>query len=205
MSNHYPFPLEPLPYDYDALVPVLDSRTLHFHHDKHLQTYVNNLNSLLEPYPAYHDWSLEKILKHLDQLPEKIQTPVRNNAGGVYNHQLYFNSMTRQSDAEPKGKLAADINRDFGSYEAWRAQMKDAALGVFGSGWAWLVQDKNAGLKIVKTPNQDTPLSDTVVPLLLVDVWEHAYYLQYQNLRANYVDGWFSLIDWDKVEARYQD
>lgn len=197
-DTHYPFPLQPLPYDYDALSPAIDARTLHFHHDKHLKTYVDNLNKTLSSYPAYHTWSLYQLLTRLNDIPSVIRTAVRNNAGGVYNHQLYFNTMTG-NPSEPSEALSARIADSFGSYDLWKIQMKEAAVSQFGSGWAWLVLSGDGFLRIVKTANQDTPLP--LKPILLVDLWEHAYYLQYQNLRADYVDNWFDLIDWRAVET----
>lgn len=202
MNQHYPFSLQPLPYGYDALEPQISAETLHFHHDKHLQTYVDNLNKALENAPDLHNCSLEELLTCLDKIPEKIRTAVRNNAGGVYNHQLYFDAMGPAKDEKPCGALGEAIQSTFGSYDEWKKQMREAALAQFGSGWAWLVFDQKCGLHIVKTPNQDTPLC-SAKPILLVDVWEHAYYLQYQNRRAEYIDNWFSIIDWKKADSRY--
>lgn len=201
----YPFIVRPLPYEYDALVPVLDEETLHFHHDKHYKTYVDNLNSTLSDYPELQKRSLTELLSSIDKLPPQIQTPVRNNGGGVFNHELYFDSMKNPTGQEPEGLLAEAIERDFGSYRQWKEQMKQAAVGRFGSGWAWLVTDRNGQLSIVQTANQDVPDLDEYTPILLVDVWEHAYYLQYQNRRGDYVDGWFSLINWRKAGKRYED
>lgn len=201
----YPFIVRPLPYEYDALVPVLDEETLHFHHDKHYKTYVDNLNSTLSDYPELQKRSLKELLSSIDKLPPQIQTSIRNNGGGVFNHELYFDSMKSPTGQEPEGALAEAIERDFGSYRQWKEQMKQAAVGRFGSGWAWLVTDRNGLLSIVQTANQDVPDLDDYIPILLVDVWEHAYYLQYQNRRADYVDGWFSLINWRKAAKRYED
>ena len=200
----YPFVVQPLPYEYDALTPVLDSTTLHFHHDKHYKTYVDNLNSALSDYPELQKKTLRELLSSLDTLPMQIRTAVRNNGGGVYNHELYFHSMKSPVGQMPGGNLAEAIERDFGSYIQWKEQIKAAALSQFGSGWAWLVTDENGKLSIVQTANQDTPDLKRVTPLLLVDVWEHAYYLQYQNRRADYVDGWFDLINWKRVEKIYE-
>lgn len=200
----YPFVAEPLPYDYDALLPVLDEKTLHFHHDKHYQTYVDNLNSLLLGYPELHDSCLKGLLSDIEHLPDEIRTGVRNNGGGVFNHRLYFNSMQSPSGQMPTGELADAIERDFGSYDRWREQMKLSAVSKFGSGWAWLLTDSEGNLSIMQTANQDVPDFKKYCPLFLIDVWEHAYYLQYQNRRAEYVDGWFSLINWDKALARYK-
>ncbi len=204
MSQHYPFLVEPLPYDYNALEPEIDAETLHFHHDKHLQTYVDNLNKTLADYPDYHSWSLEKLLKQGDALPEQIRIPVRNNAGGVYNHQLYFRCMGPEKNTRPSGKLAQEIDRYFGSYDAWKEKMKNAAVTQFGSGWGWLAVDEQGRLHVLKTANQDTPLALHMCPLLPVDVWEHAYYLQYQNRRPEYVDRWFSVINWKQVEEQFE-
>lgn len=201
----YPFVAKPLPYEYDALVPVLDQETMHFHHDKHYKTYVDNLNAALSDYPELQKTGLSDLLRQIDKLPAAIQTPVRNNGGGVYNHELYFDSMKSPVGQEPSGILLEAINRDFGSLQQWKEQMKQAAVGRFGSGWAWLVTDKDGKLSIVQTANQDVPDLNKVTPVFLVDVWEHAYYLQYQNRRADYVEGWFSLINWRKAEKRYED
>ncbi len=201
----YPFVARPLPYEYDALVPVLDAETLTFHHDKHYKTYVDNLNSALSDYPELQKKSLTELLTDISTLPGAVQTAVRNNGGGVYNHELYFDSMREPAGQEPDGALAEAIERDFGSYRQWKEQMKPAAVSKFGSGWAWLVADKDGRLSIVQTSNQDVPDLEDYVPILLVDVWEHAYYLQYQNRRADYVEGWFGLINWRKAGKRYED
>lgn len=203
MSKQYPFTLEPLPYEYEALEPVLNAETLHFHHDKHLQTYVDNLNKALEPFEDYHHMSLEKLITQYADLPEGLKTSVRNNGGGVYNHELYFKCMGKHS-GKPSGELAKAIDESFQSFEDWKKQMKEAALTQFGSGWAWLVKTREGALRIVKTLNQDTPLPEGSAPLLLVDVWEHAYYLQYQNRRAEYLDNWFNIINWEQVEKNYE-
>lgn len=204
-AETYPFVVRPLPYEYDALVPVLDEETLHFHHDKHYKTYVDNLNNALSDYPELQRLSLEELLSSINSLPAQVQTPIRNNGGGVYNHELYFDSMKNPVGQEPDGILAEAIERDFGSYKQWKEQMKQAAVSKFGSGWAWLVTDENGKLSIVQTANQDVPDLKKYTPLLLVDIWEHAYYLQYQNRRADYVEGWFDLINWRKAGKRYED
>ena len=201
----YPFVARPLPYEYDALVPVLDAETLTFHHDKHYKTYVDNLNSALSDYPELQKKSLTELLTDISMLPGAVQTAVRNNGGGVYNHELYFDSMREPAGQEPDGALAEAIERDFGSYRQWKEQMKPAAVSKFGSGWAWLVADKDGRLSIVQTSNQDVPDLEEYMPILLVDVWEHAYYLQYQNRRADYVESWFGLINWRKAGKRYED
>ena len=201
----YPFIARPLPYEYDALIPVLDQETLSFHHDKHYKTYVDNLNNALADYLELQGMSLRELLININSLPAEIRTAVRNNGGGVYNHELYFDSMKSPMGQEPSGILAEAIDRDFGSYKQWKEQMKQAAVGKFGSGWAWLVTDKKGNLSIVQTANQDVPDLEELTPLLLVDVWEHAYYLQYQNRRADYVEGWFDLINWRKAGKRYEE
>ena len=201
----YPFVARPLPYEYDALVPVLDAETLTFHHDKHYKTYVDNLNSALSDYPELQKKSLTELLTDISTLPGAVQTAVRNNGGGVYNHELYFDSMREPAGQEPDGALAEAIERDFGSYRQWKEQMKPAAVSKFGSGWAWLVADKDGRLSIVQTSNQDVPGLEDYVPILLGGVWEHAYYLQYQNRRADYVESWFGLINWRKAGKRYED
>ena len=204
-AEPYPFVVRPLPYEYDALIPVLDEETLTFHHDKHYKTYVDNLNAALADYPELQKKSLTELLTDINRLPAAVKTAVRNNGGGVYNHELYFDSMKSPVGQEPAGALAEAIDRDFGSYRQWKEQMKQAAVSKFGSGWAWLVSDKNGTLSIVQTANQDVPDLEEYIPILLVDVWEHAYYLQYQNRRADYVEGWFGLINWRKAGKRYEE
>lgn len=204
-AETYPFVVRPLPYEYDALVPVLDAETLTFHHDKHYKTYVDNLNSVLSDYPELQTKSLTELLIAINTLPAAIQTAVRNNGGGVYNHELYFDSMTSPVGQMPSGALNEAIVRDIGSYRTWREQMKQAAMGQFGSGWAWLVSDRMGHVSLVQTANQDVPDLEEYTPILLVDVWEHAYYLQYQNRRADYVDGWLGLINWRKAGQRYEE
>lgn len=200
----YPFVVRPLPYEYDALTPVLDEETLHFHHDKHYKTYVDNLNRTLADYPELQKMSLKELLTKPEELPAAVRTPIRNNGGGVYNHELYFDRMKGSCGQEPTGALAEAITRDFGSYRQWKEQMKQAAVSQFGSGWAWLLSDAGGKLSIVQTANQNVPDLQVYKPLLIVDVWEHAYYLQYQNRRADYVEGWFELIHWRKVGKCYE-
>ena len=201
MDQQYPFTLPPLPYDYTALLPQIDEKTLHFHHDKHFATYVDNLNALLADHPTYQDWPLEKLCQDWCQLPEDIRQGIRNNAGGVYNHDLYFKTMAPTPATAPSGALEGTIDRDFGNLAALRNALKTAALGQFGSGWAWLVCDREGTLSVHKTANQDTPLP--LRPLLCCDVWEHAYYLQYQNRRAEYFENWWQLIDWPQLSQTY--
>ena len=204
-TETYPFVARPLPYEYDALIPVLDGETLHFHHDRHYKTYVDNLNHTLADYPELQRLSLKELLSDIEALPAQAQIPIRNNGGGVFNHELYFDSMKSPVGQEPSGALAEAIDRDFGSYKQWKEQMKQAAVSKFGSGWAWLVADEKGQLTILQTANQDVPDLNKYTPIFLVDVWEHAYYLQYQNRRADYVEGWFDLINWRKAGKRYED
>lgn len=201
----YPFLAKPLPYLYDALLPVIDEQTLHFHHDKHYQTYVDNLNKALAEYPNLQEKTLKELLMGIEEIPMPARVAVRNNAGGVYNHELYFQTMKSPVGQMPGEQLMEVLARDFGSYEKWQEELKHAAVSKFGSGWAWLLSDKDGKLSIVQTANQDVPDLTLYEPLLLVDVWEHAYYLQYQNRRADYVTGWFLLINWKNVEKRYQE
>ncbi len=201
----YPFVVKPLPYEYDALTPVLDANTLTFHHDKHYKTYVDNLNNTLADYPELQKMNLKELLTNLEKLPAAAQTPIRNNGGGVYNHELYFDAMKCPVGQEPTGTLLEAIERDFGSYQQWKEKMKQAAVSKFGSGWAWLLADENGILTIQQSANQDVPDLNVYTPIFLVDVWEHAYYLQYQNRRLDYVDGWFTLINWKKALRRYEE
>lgn len=203
MDLRYPYTLPPLPYPYDSLVPAIGERTLHFHHDKHLQTYIDNLNKTMESCPVCQEKTLSELLTHLKQVPEESRTSIKNNGGGVYNHVLYFNCLSPNGGGLPTGALAKAICSAFGSFETWRTKMKTAALEVFGSGYAWLAADAAGQTRIVKTANQDCPLSEGLLPLLPVDVWEHAYYLDYQNQRSAYVDAWFGLINWPFVEQLY--
>lgn len=201
-QTHYPFVLPPLPYDYDALQPELDAKTLYFHHDKHFAAYVEKLNDLLAPYPAYQGWTLEKLCLDWQKLPEKIRQDVRNNAGGVYNHDLYFKTLHPLPVTMPGAALMKAIYRDYGSLTQLKAALKAAALGHFGSGWAWLVTDKTGRLSVGSTANQNTPLP--FLPLLCCDMWEHAHYLQYQNRREEYFENWWRLIDWPPLSQWYE-
>ena len=200
MESHYPFTLPPLPYGYDALLPEFDERTLHFHHDKHFQTYMDNLNKLLETQPDLQDWPLVRLILEWTELPENVRQGIRNNAGGVYNHDLYFRTLS-PDPKDPEGPLADAIARDFGDLHELEKTLKTAALGQFGSGWAWLVSDREGNLSIRKTPNQDVPFP--LIPLLPCDVWEHAYYLDYQNRRGDYFNSWFRRVDWPAVSEIY--
>jgi Fe-Mn family superoxide dismutase len=186
-----------LPYDYGALEPHIDEATMHLHHDKHHQAYVTNANAALEG-TEWAEKPVEDVLKSLSSLPADKQGPVRNNAGGHYNHSLFWEWMSPDGGGEPDGALRAAIESAFGSVDDFKAQLKDAGVKRFGSGWAWLVHD-GSGLAIVSTANQDNPISDGKTPLLGVDVWEHAYYLNYQNRRPDYLDAWWNVVNWAKV------
>jgi len=199
----YPFQLLPLPYAYDALEPFIDAKTMEIHHSKHVQTYVDNLNKALENQPDYQNWPLERLLYNLDKLPQEMQAPVRNSGGGVYNHNLYFAIMARGGKPMAEGTLKTAINRDFGSLDELLAQLKTAGLSVFGSGWAWLVADSQGRLSIFKSPNQDTQIPVNLTPVINLDVWEHAYYLKVQNRRAEYIDNFFHVIDWEAAQRNY--
>jgi len=204
LNDHYPFSLVPLPYGYEALHPYIDAETLMFHHDKHLQSYVNNLNAALKDYPMYQNWSLQRLVTDYRRLPANIRTSVRNNAGGVYNHNLYFAGMTPDQNAQPGTTLSRAIDRAFGSMPRFKEQFSNAAGAVFGSGWAWLVSGRRGNLDIITTPNQDTPLPYGLYPIMLIDVWEHAYYLQYQNRRAEYIQNWWEIVNWPQADLQYR-
>jgi superoxide dismutase, Fe-Mn family len=191
------FEVPPLPYDYSALEPHIDDETMHLHHDKHHQAYVTNANKALEG-TEWADRSVEEVLQNLQSIPDDKRSAVRNNAGGHYNHSLFWEWMSPGGGGEPEGDLRAAIDSAFGSFGDFQAKLKAAGVGQFGSGWAWLVHD-GSGLAIVSTPNQDSPLSDGKTPLLGVDVWEHAYYLKYQNRRPDYIDAWWNVVNWPKV------
>ncbi len=204
MNEHYPFQLKPLPYSYEALEPYIDAQTVMIHHDRHLQTYVNNLNKALESYPEYHAMTLHDLIVRNKELPESIQTAVYNNAGGVYNHNMYFDIMAKDVDSS-SSILKREIEKTFSSFDEFVKQLTAASLGRFGSGYGWLVLDKDKKLKIISTANQDSPLSLGYCPIMPLDVWEHAYYLKYQNKRNEYVENWFHLINWNAVDKLYQE
>ncbi len=197
------FSLPPLPYAFDALEPHIDARTMEIHHDKHHATYVANLNKAVAGHGRLSGKTVEQIIRNLDEVPEGVRTAVRNSGGGHANHTLFWQTMKKGGGGSPKGALAKAIDRKFGSYDKFKESLSDAAMKVFGSGWAWLALDEGE-LKVVSTPNQDTPLMRGSFPLLGLDVWEHAYYLKYQNKRADYVAAFFNVIDWDFVGERFE-
>jgi Fe-Mn family superoxide dismutase len=196
----YPYSLPQLPYSYDALEPYIDKMTMEIHHTKHHQGYINNLNSALERYSKFHNLELEEIFKKLNQLPEEIRTAVRNNGGGHYNHSLFWEIMKPNGGGEPKGKLKEEIEKNFGSFEEFKKLFSETAIKHFGSGWAWLVITPDKKLKVYSMLNQDNPLMNGDIPIMGLDVWEHAYYLKYQNRRAEYVEAWWHVVNWDKIE-----
>ncbi len=197
------FEVPPLPYDYNALEPYIDEATMHYHHDNHHQTYVTNLNNALANHPDLQSKSIEELLSNLEAIPEAIRAAVRNNGGGHWNHTFFWEIMAPNAGGAPEGELAAAIDATFGSFDAFKEKFKAAALGRFGSGWAWLITDKDGNLSIMSTPNQDNPLMEGKTAILGIDVWEHAYYLKYQYKRAAYVDAWWNVVNWKKVAEHY--
>ena len=197
------FELPGLPYAYDALEPFIDAMTVEIHYSKHHATYLKNLNAALEKHPQFFEWSLEKILSNLDQIPEDARTAVRNNGGGVYNHNIYWFSLNAPSGVGPSGAISAAIDKTFGDFATFKAEFEKAGLGRFGSGYAWLSAKKDGQLVLHSTANQDTPLQENLTPLLVADVWEHAYYLKYQNRRAEYLANFWNIVNWKEVENRY--
>lgn len=195
------FTLPELKFGTGALEPYIDEQTMIIHHQKHHGAYVSNLNAAVEKYDALSEWTVESLLKKLDEVPEDIRMTVRNNGGGHYNHTLFWESLTPDYKA-PSDQMMKLIVDAFGSFEVMQTEFKDAALKRFGSGWAWLVKG-DGGLKIMSTPNQDAPISEGYVELLGIDVWEHAYYLNYQNKRADYIDAFWNVVNWTVVEARF--
>ncbi|HUD44648.1 MAG TPA: superoxide dismutase [Patescibacteria group bacterium] len=195
------FTLPELPYAYDALAPYISADIQHLHHSGHHAAYVKNLNAALEKHPDWQNKSIEEIITSLDKLPEDIKTAVRNNGGGHYNHSMFWLMMSPKGGGEPTGTLLDKIQHDFGEFKTFQEQFTQGAIKVFGSGWQWLVED-NGTLKLMSTPNQDSPLSQGKIPLLGLDVWEHAYYLQYYNKRPDYVTAWWNLVNWDDVSRR---
>jgi len=207
LTNHkeriMAFELPKLPYAADALEPYIDAQTMTIHHDKHHQAYVTNLNGAIEKHPELASKSLEDLLMDLNSVPEDVRTVVRNHGGGTWNHSMFWEIMAPNAGGAPKGDLAKAIDTAFGSFDAFKAEFEKSAVGRFGSGWAWLVK-KGSGLAVVSTANQDNPMSDGMSPVLGIDVWEHAYYLKYQNRRPEYVTNWWNVVNWDAAAARYK-
>lgn len=196
------FTLPPLPYPPDALEPAIDQKTMEIHHAKHHGAYVKNLNDALAKYPKLLATPIDTLMKELDQVPAEVKTAVRNNGGGHYNHSLFWKWMAPKAGGEPTGNLGAAINSTFGDFTKFKSALKDAAMKRFGSGWAWLVKD-GSKLAIESTANQDAPISAGKTPIIGIDVWEHAYYLRYQNRRADYIDAWWSVVNWRPISERF--
>ncbi len=199
-----PFTLPPLPYPYEALEPHIDAKTMQIHHDKHHAAYVNNLNAAVAKYPELQSKTAEELIRSLSSLPEDIRTAVRNNGGGHINHSMFWEIMGPNKGGEPKGAIAAALIKTFGSVDAFKKQFNEAGAKRFGSGWAWLVRTKDGKLQVVSTANQDSPITDGNYPILGNDVWEHAYYLTYQNRRADYLTAWWNVVNWDVVNQRFE-
>ncbi|WP_418886895.1 superoxide dismutase [Gloeobacter morelensis] len=203
-ASGYPYKLAPLPYDYGALEPYIDAETMKLHHDKHHQAYVDNLNKALEKYPDLQKKSPEQLLRDLKQIPEDTRAAVRGNGGGHVNHTMFWEIMKPKGGGEPAGPIAAAIRTNFGSFDAFKTQFNEAGTRRFGSGWVWLVSNPGGKLEIVSTANQDSPITDGKYPILGNDVWEHAYYLKYQNRRADYLSAWWNTLNWDEINRRFQ-
>ena len=197
------FELPPLPYDYSALEPHIDTQTMQIHHDKHHQAYVTNVNNALQGHDELASMSVDELLSHMNQVPENIRTAVRNNAGGHSNHSMFWNIMKPNGGGEPTGDLASAIQQAFGSFDAFKTAFNDAGVKRFGSGWTWLVLDSSGKLQVISTANQDSPLMEGLHPVMGNDVWEHAYYLKYQNRRPEYLNAWWNVVNWDEVARRY--
>ncbi|HAQ3656988.1 TPA: superoxide dismutase [Enterococcus faecium] len=197
------YTLPDLPYAYDALEPYIDEETMHLHHDKHHNTYVTNLNSAIEKYPELGEKTIEELLSDMDAIPTDIKTAVRNNGGGHANHSFFWEIMAPNAGGEPTGEIKEAINEAFGDFSSFKEEFKKAAAGRFGSGWAWLVME-NGKLAITSTANQDSPLMEGKTPILGLDVWEHAYYLKYKNVRPDYIAAFWSVINWDEVNKRFE-
>ncbi len=197
------FELPSLPYAHDALEPHIDARTMEIHHGKHHAGYTSNLNAALEKHPEHASKTIEALLSDLGSVPEDIRTAVRNNGGGFYNHSLFWPSMSPRGGGQPGGALSEAINSAFGSFDSFKDAFSKASATRFGSGWGWLCADGSGGLVVTSTANQDTPLSNGLTPLLGLDVWEHAYYLHYQNRRPEYIANWWNVVNWDEVSSRF--
>jgi Fe-Mn family superoxide dismutase len=196
------FTLPPLPYDFAALEPHIDAKTMEIHHGKHHQTYVNNLNAAIEKAPELAKKSLDDLLRNVSSLPEAVRTPIRNNGGGHWNHSMFWQIMAAKAGGEPGGKLGQAITSTFGDFAKFREQFSAAGVGRFGSGWAWLI-NTGGKLSITSTPNQDNPLMEGQKAIMGLDVWEHAYYLKYQNRRPDYISAWWNVVNWKEIEKRF--
>ncbi len=203
-QNTEPFSLPPLPYAYNGLQPHIDAQTMRFHHDKHHAAYVKNLNAAIAKYPDLKNRSAEQLLRNINSVPEDIRTTVRNNGGGHVNHTMFWNIMKPNGGGEPTGAIASAIKQNFGSFEEFKKEFNQAGEKRFGSGWAWLVRTPGGKLQVISTPNQDSPLMEGNYPIMGNDVWEHAYYLNYQNRRADYLNAWWNVVNWDEINKRFQ-
>ena len=198
------FELPPLPYDYTALEPYIDEQTMHLHHDKHHQAYVTNLNNALQGQSQFESLAIEDLARRINEVPENIRTAVRNNGGGHANHSMFWQIMKPNGGGEPSGELAQAITAAFGSFDQFKTAFNDAGTKRFGSGWAWLSLDSSGKLQVTSTANQDSPLMEGHFPIMGNDVWEHAYYLKYQNRRADYLAAWWNVVNWDEIAKRYE-
>jgi superoxide dismutase, Fe-Mn family len=198
------YELPPLPYPSNALEPHIDAKTMEIHHDKHHQAYITNANKALEGHPDLAAKPVDELLADLNKIPESVRTVLRNNAGGHSNHTFFWKIMGPNAGGTPKGKLAEAINSTFGGFDQFKEELQKAAIGRFGSGWAWLVVNKEGKLQITSTANQDTPISDGLKPVIGVDVWEHSYYLLYQNRRPDYLKAWWNAVNWDQAEKNFE-
>jgi len=197
------YKLPDLPYNYEDLEPYISKEIMELHYGKHHATYVNNLNSAIEKHPELFEKSPQELLEDLNSVPEDIRVAVKNNGGGVVNHSFFWETMAPKSIGEPKGELAEEINKQFGSFSEFQQKFNDEGLKRFGSGWVWLVKDKFGKLEVISTANQDNPFSDGKISLMANDVWEHAYYLQYKNLRGDYLKAWWNVVNWEKINKRF--
>jgi superoxide dismutase, Fe-Mn family len=197
------FELPPLPYDYSALEPYIDTQTMQLHHDKHHATYVNNLNAALQNNSEFGSLPVEEVVRRINEIPESIRTAVRNNGGGHVNHTMFWQIMKPNGGGAPSGELASAIQQVFGSFDAFKTAFNDAGVKRFGSGWAWLVLDRSGKLQVTSSANQDSPFMEGLYPVMGNDVWEHAYYLKYQNRRPDYLNAWWNVVNWDEINKRF--
>lgn len=200
----YEFEVLRLPYGYSDLEPFIDTRTMHFHFDKHFQTYINNLNNLLKDLPNFHDYTLEEIIYNIEKFPKDLQEDILFNAGGVFNHLFYFNGLEKYNEVDEKMELFQAMKRDFGSFENFKEKFINEAASVKGSGWTWLVLDQDGKLKIVSTKNHNVVIKDNMYPIIVTDVWEHAYYLKHQDRRKTYLEYWFKVVDFERANEYYK-
>jgi Fe-Mn family superoxide dismutase len=198
------YELPPLPYDYSALEPYIDTQTMQLHHDKHHAAYVNNLNAALQSHTQLASLSVDDLMRRISEVPDNVRTAVQNNGGGHSNHSMFWQIMGPNGGGQPSGDLASAIQQAFGSFEQFKAAFNDGGVKRFGSGWTWLVVDQNGKLSVMSTANQDSPLMQGLYPVMGNDVWEHAYYLKYQNRRPDYLNAWWNVVNWDEVARRYQ-